>query len=113
MTHAEFVAAWREGRVAVTVDAAAAATFVSARLLLPLVAIAVIGLGIGIIFWGWLWTGIGVGALGIVVPRLIKRSARHFLLSQIATDPELFAAGVAAGAIRIVPSDREEGDASR
>jgi hypothetical protein len=104
MTHAEFVAAWRAGRVAVTVDAAAAAAFLSARLLLPFLAIAVIGLGIGLVLWGWVWTGLGIGALGIVVPRLIKRSARHFLLTQIATDPDLFDASVEAGAIRVVPS---------
>ena len=38
MTHAEFVSAWREGKVAVAVDPADAAVFLSARLLLPFVA---------------------------------------------------------------------------
>jgi hypothetical protein len=105
MTHAEFVAAWREGRVSVAIDPAAAARFLSARLLLPFVGVAVIGLGIGLVLWGWLRTGIGVGVLGIVVPRLVKRGARGFLLSQIETDAELYAAGVAAGVIRIVPGE--------
>ena len=105
MTHEEFVPAWREGRVAVVIDPAAAARFLSARLLLPFVGVAVIGLGIGLVLWGWLWTGLAVGALGIVVPRLIKRGARGFLLQQIASDAELYAAGVDAGVIRIVPSE--------
>jgi hypothetical protein len=104
MTHAEFVSAWREGRIAIAIDSAAAARFVSARLLLPFVAVAVIGLGIALVLWGWLWTGLCVGAAGIVVPRLIKRAARGFLLAQIAPDPELYAAGVAAGVIRLEPT---------
>jgi hypothetical protein len=105
VTHAEFVAAWRAGRIEVAIDPAAAARFVSARLLLPFVGIAVIGVGIALVLWGWLWTGIGVGAIGILVPRVIKRGARSFLLSHIATDPDLFAAGMAAGVIEVVPND--------
>ena len=108
MTHAEFVAAWREGRVNVAIDPAPAAAFLSARLLLPFVAVAVIGIGIGLVLWGRIWLGLGVGALGILVPRLIKRGARGFLLGHIATDPELYAAGVAAGVIRIVPNEPAE-----
>ncbi|MGH8663834.1 MAG: hypothetical protein ACREUX_06165 [Burkholderiales bacterium] len=105
MTHAEFVAAWREGRISVAIDSAAAAAFLSARLLLPFVAIAIIGGGIALVLLGWIWAGIAVGAAAIVVPRLIKRGARRFLLSQIATDADLYAAGVAAGVIGIVPND--------
>jgi hypothetical protein len=105
MSHAEFVGAWREGRIAVAIDAGAAAAFLSARLLLPFVAIAVIGAGIALALSGSIWTGLAVGALGIAVPRLIKRGARRFLLSQIATDAGLYGAGVAAGVIRIVPTD--------
>jgi hypothetical protein len=104
VTHTEFVAAWQQGRVAVAVDAAAAGAFISARLLLPFFAIAVIGLGIALILSGWLWTGVGIGVLGIVGPRAIKRGARHFLLTQIATDSELFAAAVSSGALRVVPN---------
>jgi hypothetical protein len=106
VTHAEFVAAWRDGRIAIAIDPSAAARFVSARLLLPFVGVAVTGAGIALVLWGWLWTGIGVGTIGILGPRLIKRGARGFLLSQIAADPELFAAGVAAGVIRVIPDER-------
>lgn len=102
MDHASFVEAWRADRVRVDVDARVAAQFVSARLLLPFVAVAVIGLGIALVFWGWLWGGLAVGALGIIVPRAIKRHAGHFLLSQILTDPPLFESAVRAGALHIV-----------
>jgi hypothetical protein len=102
MTHADFVEAWRGGRVEVHADPAAAAVFLSSRLLLPFVAVAIIGVGIGLVLWGALWSGISVGALGIVGPRLIKRGARGFLLSQIASDSKLFDSAVRAGALRVV-----------
>jgi hypothetical protein len=105
MSHAEFVAAWQEGRIAVAIDAAAAAAFLSARLLLPFVGIAIIGAGIALVLWGWIWSGLALGAVGILAPRLIKRGARQFLLNQIATDADLDSAGVAAGVITIVPND--------
>ena len=70
MSHAEFVAAWQEGRIAVAIDAAAAAAFLSARLLLPFVGIAIIGGGIALVLWGWIWSGLSLGAVGIVVPRV-------------------------------------------
>ena len=105
MTHAEFVAAWREDRIAIAIEPAAAARFVSARLLLPFAGVAIIGAGIALVLWGWLWTGVAVGTVGILGPRLIKRGARGFLLSQIATDPDLYAAGVAAGVIQVVPKE--------
>ena len=105
MSHAEFVAAWQEGRIAVAIDAAAAAAFLSARLLLPFVGIAIVGGGIALVLWGWIWSGLALGAVGIVVPRVIKRGARQFLLNQIATDADLYSAGVAAGVITIVPND--------
>jgi hypothetical protein len=109
MTHDEFVRAWREGKVAIEIDSAAAAAFLSARLLLPFVAVAVIGAGIALVLVGWMWTGLVVGAVGIVVPRLIKRGAREFLLSQLATDADLYAAGVAAGVVGIVRNDEPDG----
>lgn len=107
MRHDEFVEAWREGKVAVAVDSPAAAAFLSARLLLPFVAVAVIGGGIALVLAGWIWVGLALGAAGIIVPRLIKRGARRFLLSQIATDAQLYADGVAAGAIRVLPREQD------
>jgi len=107
LPHAEFLAAWRAGEVQVQIDRAAAASFLSARLMLPFFAIAVIGIGIGLVLWGWIWTGLGVIATGIVAPRLIKRTAQGFVLSQLAHDPDLYSAGVRAGVVRVVPARAE------
>ena len=107
MNHADFVEAWRAGEVRVEVNRERAGAFLAARLLLPFVAIAVIGLGIALVLWGWIWPGLAVGAVGIIVPRLIKRGAGSFLLAHIATDRELFESALASGSLQIIATARE------
>ncbi len=99
--HNEFVAAYRQGRATVTFDAAGAARLLSARLMLPLMMLPVLGAGVALALIGWLWTGLLVIALGIVVPRLIKRSAPHFLLTQVLEDAALYDEVRASGIMRI------------
>ena len=62
------------------IDPQAAARVLSARLLLPFVMMPVLGAGVALALIGWIYTGLAVIALGFIVPRLIKRSAPHFLL---------------------------------
>lgn len=102
LTHNEFVTAYRSGRIEVTFDAAGATRLLSARLLLPLMMLPVLGAGVGLALIGWLWSGLMVIALGIIVPRLIKRSAPHFLLTQALDNPEVYAAVLQAGVMHIV-----------
>ncbi len=90
MQHSEFVSAYRAGRISVDFDPQQAARLLSARLLLPLMTLPVLGIGVGLALIGWLWTGLATIALGIIVPRLIKRSAPHFLLIQALEDEAAF-----------------------
>lgn len=101
MTHTEFVAAYREGRITVEFDPALAGKFLSARLLLPLMILPVLGAGVGLALLGWLWTGLLVIAAGIVIPRVIKRSAPHFLLTQMLSDEKLYDDAQRAGILRM------------
>ncbi|MEQ1773647.1 MAG: hypothetical protein ABL891_07670 [Burkholderiales bacterium] len=101
MTHTEFVTAYREGRITVEFDPAPAGKFLSARLLLPLMILPVLGAGVGLALMGWLWSGLLVIALGFVAPRLIKRSAPHFLLTQMLGDANLYADVQRAGIMRL------------
>ncbi len=50
---------------------------------------------------GWIWTGLAVIVLGFVLPRLIKRSAPHFLLTQALQDERLYRELVAAAVLKI------------
>lgn len=90
MTHAEFLRAYTAGEIRVEVDPAGAARFLSARLLLPLVMLPVLGGGVALALIGWIWTGLAVLAAGIAAPRLIKRSAPHFVLTQALQDERTY-----------------------
>ena len=103
MTHGEFTAAYARGEIKVEVDPQVAARFVSARLLLPFVMMPVLGIGIALALVGWFFTGLGVIALGIIAPRLIKRSAPHFILTQALQDPALYEEATKSGLIRVTP----------
>lgn len=100
MRHAEFVAAYREGRIRVEIEPAAAAKFMSARLLLPLVMLPVLGLGVALALVGWIGTGLSLLAAGILIPRLIKRSAPRFVLTQALEDERFYDEVTAAGILR-------------
>jgi hypothetical protein len=107
VTHTEFVAAYRAGRLTVEFDAAPAGKFLSARLLLPLMMLPLLGAGVGLALMGWLWSGLLVIAAGIIAPRLIKRSAPHFLLTQMLSDETLYADAQRAGIMRVETPDAQ------
>jgi hypothetical protein len=101
MTHAEFVRAHRSGTLRVRCDPQRAANFLSARLLLPFMMMPVIGVGIALALTGRVWVGLAVIALGIIVPRMIKRSAPRFLLAQALHDEKLYLELTESGVIAV------------
>lgn len=103
MTHAQFRDAYANGRARLEIDPAAAARFVSSRLLLPLAMLPVVGIGVGLALTGWVVTGLTVMALGILVPRLIKRSAPGFIVTQALSDERFYNDAVSEGVLRVVP----------
>lgn len=103
MTHAEFVTAYLEGRLKVNIDPAMAAKYLSARLLLPIFMMPVLGAGVGLALIGWIWTGLSVIAIGIIAPRLIKRSAPHFILTQALQNEKIYGEVTQSGILQITP----------
>jgi hypothetical protein len=104
MTHAEFVEAYRAGSIRVQVDRAAAARYVSVRLLLPFVMLPVLGIGVALALTGWVWTGLAVIAGGTLAPMLIKRTAPHFVITQALQDRAFYDDVAANGLLQIVDS---------
>jgi hypothetical protein len=90
LNHADFVAAYARGEVKVEIDPQAAGRFLSARLLLPFVTMPVLGSGVALALIGWVYSGLAVIALGIIVPRIIKRSAPQFLLNDALGNPAVY-----------------------
>lgn len=103
MTHAEFVSAYQRGSIRIEIEPQGAARLVSARLLLPLVAMPVLGLGVALALIGWIATGLTLIATGFIAPRLIKRTAPHFLLQQALQDPSVYEELTKLGLLRISP----------
>jgi len=101
MTHAEFVAAYQSGAIRVNVDRAAAARFMSARLLLPFVMLPVLGIGTALALTGTLWIGLALIGVGTIAPLMIKRSAPHFVLTHALEDPKFYDAVAASGLLTI------------
>ena len=104
MTHAEFVSAYATGRVKAAVDPAAASKYLSARLMLPFFMLPVLGAGSTFALIGWIWTGLALIAIGFIAPRLIKRSAPRFVLTQALQKEEIYRELTQAGILRITPS---------
>lgn len=101
LSHAEFRDAFNSGKIRVQVDPAAAAKYLSTRLLLPFVMLPVLGVGVGLALSGWIWTGLTVIAAGIVAPRLIKRSATHFVLTHALEDEQIYREVTQSNILRI------------
>lgn len=101
-THGEFVAQYRSGAITVTFNAPLAARLLSAKLLLPVMTLPVLGIGVGLALIGWLWTGLTLIAIGFIGPRLIKRSAPHFLLTQALQDAAVYDEVCKLGVMQIV-----------
>lgn len=101
MTHAEFLSAYQAGNIKIEIDPKGAARYLSARLLLPFVILPVLGGGVALALVGWIWTGLTVIAAGMVVPRLIKRSAMHFVLTHALEDERIYTEVTQSAILRI------------
>ncbi len=96
MTHAEFVEAYRQGRLKVQVDKPAAARMVSARLMLPLVLLPVMGLGVALALVGYLAFGALVFLAALGLRYAVRRSAPGFVLQRALADEQFYAEAVAS-----------------
>ena len=105
MTHEEFVAAYRTGRVRVHIDREAAARFVAGRAMLPLVLLPILGLGVALAMVGYVWSGVAVFLVALLIRFLVKRSSEGFLLWRALRDAEFYRQVLAARVLRIDGAD--------
>ncbi|MGH8722521.1 MAG: hypothetical protein ACREU4_11075 [Burkholderiales bacterium] len=100
MTHAEFVAAYREGRLQVQVDREGAARHVSARLMLPIVLLPLLGVAVAAALVGHYIVGalLFVGALALRYA--VRRTAPGFVLQRALADERFYADARASGLLK-------------
>ena len=101
MTHEEFVAAYRQGRLRVQIDREAAARFVAGRAMLPLVLLPILGLGVALAMVGYVWSGVAVFLVALLIRFLVKRSSEGFLLWCALRDAEFYRQVLAARVLKI------------
>ena len=97
-----FLEAYRSGTVVVNFERKAAGKFLSARMLLPLFMLPVLGVGVSLALAGWLWTGLAVIGLAILLPRLVKGGAPHFLMQQLLEDEAMYRELLAGAVIEVI-----------
>jgi len=101
VTHAEFVDAYRRGRLKVQVDKPAAARMVSARLMLPLVLLPVMGLAVALALVGYFFIGALVFLAALGLRYAVRRSAPGFVLQRALADERFYAEALASGLLTI------------
>jgi len=100
MTHAEFVAAWREEKVRVTVSQDAA-SFVSARLLLPFLLLPVFGIAVAIALVGYVVAGLLLFVAGLAFRFFVRRSAPGFVLQRAIASERFYDEARARGLLHV------------
>ncbi|HEX6267128.1 MAG TPA: hypothetical protein VFZ81_09560 [Burkholderiales bacterium] len=103
VSHEEFVRGYREGRLRVRVDRAAAARLMSARLLLPFVLLPLLGLGVALALVGHLLAGIAIFLGALLLRFLVHASSQGFVLSRALQDAAFYEEMVRRG-ILILPA---------
>ena|SRR5688572_11677372 len=105
MSHAEFLAAYRDGTVHVHIGPSEAARFMSARLMLPFVMLPVLGIGTALALTYSVWLGLAIIGIGTLMPILIKRSAPHFVLTHSLQDAKFYDDAVASRVLEITRAE--------
>jgi hypothetical protein len=101
VTHEEFVAAYRAGRIRVSIDRDAAARFVAGRAMLPLVLLPILGLGVALAIVGYFIAGAVIFVAALVLRFLVRRSSNGFLLWRALQDADFYTQLVAARILTI------------
>lgn len=101
MTHAEFVAAYREGTARVSVERPAAARLVSERLLLPFVLLPVLGSGVALALVGHFFAGGALFVAGVALRFVVRASSQGFVLNRALRDPGFYGEMKEKGILRI------------
>jgi hypothetical protein len=104
LTHEEFVAAYRQGRLRVHIDREAAARFVAGRAMLPLVLLPLLGLGVALALVGYLIAGVAIFVAALLLRFLVKRSSDGFLLWRALRDEQFYKQVLAAQVLKIEPA---------
>jgi len=101
VTHEEFVAAYREGKLAVQVDPKAAAKLVAARMMLPLILLPVFGIAVAAALAGYFIAGALLFVAALAFRYAVRRSSPGFVLRRALESEAFFLETANSGLLRI------------
>jgi hypothetical protein len=100
MTHAEFVAAYRAGKLSVHVDPKAAAQLVTRQMMLPLFLLPVLGIGVALALTGYLIIGFVAFVAALAFRYAVRRSSSGYVLTRSLEDAVFFEHVTSAGILK-------------
>jgi hypothetical protein len=100
VTHEEFVAAYRAGKLAVHVDPKAAARLVTREMLLPLILLPVLGVAVALALAGHFIAGALLFAAALAFRFLIRKSSPGFLLKRALESEDFYFQAVKEGLLK-------------
>ena len=97
MTHEEFIAAYRAGKLSVHVDPKAAAQLVTRQMMLPLFLLPIMGLGVALALTGYLVIGVVAFIAALAFRYAVRKSSRGYVLTRSLEDAVFFEYVTTAG----------------
>jgi hypothetical protein len=101
MTHSEFVAAYRSGRLSVQIDPKAAAKLVSGQMMLPLFLLPLFGSAVAIALLGHFFIGAALFVTAFAFRFFVRRTAPGFVLKRSLEDPRFYEQAVTTGILAV------------
>ncbi len=101
MSHDEFVAGYRDGRVRAIVDRKGAARFVTARMMLPIFLLPIFGIAVALALSGFLISGAVLFVLAIVFRAGVRATSQRFVLSHALADPRFYDEALATRILQV------------
>lgn len=109
VSHAEFVAGYRAGRLRAFIDRRAAADFVSGRMLLPFVLLPVLGIALALALALSLLAGAALFIAALVVRQFVRATSQGFVLARALESEPFYRDALAAGVLRVEDSEESDG----
>ena len=100
MSHEDFIAAYRAGKLSVHVDPKAAAQLVTRQMMLPLFLLPIMGLGVALALTGYLVIGVVAFIAALAFRYAVRRSSSGYVLTRSLEDAVFFEYVTTAGILR-------------
>jgi hypothetical protein len=97
MSHEDFIAAYRAGKLSVHVDPKAAAQLVTRQMMLPLFLLPIMGLGVALALTGYLVIGVVAFIAALAFRYAVRRSSSGYVLTRSLEDAVFFEYVTTAG----------------